>query len=68
MNPLERYFATSDDTPSRLAERIDRAPSTITRLVKGQRRPSFDLAEDIERGTGRKVLAAKLMAAFAGIS
>lgn len=51
MNALERYFDTTDDTPSALADRIGRSASTITRVLKGERRASPELALQISRAT-----------------
>lgn len=59
---MEAYFADSGDTPSALAARIGRAPSTITRALRGERNVSFDLAIDVERGTGGAVKAESFMA------
>ena len=62
MNALARYFAsTPDDRPFALAKRIGCAPSTITRLVTGDRQPSPKLAKEIERETNRAVKATELL-------
>lgn len=63
MDAIERYFHESGDTPSRLAGRIGRSPSTITRVINGQREPSFDLAREIERGTEGKLAAGEFLQA-----
>lgn len=64
MDAIARYFDESGDTPSRLADRIGRAPSTITRVINGQREPSFDLAHDIERGTEGRLTAGEFLQAL----
>lgn len=57
MNALEQYFAETGDTPSKLAQRVGRSPSTITRPLNGERNVSMDVALDVERGTGGRVPA-----------
>lgn len=65
MNPLAQYFdQATEDNPTKLASRIGKSPSTITRVVKGERRPSFGLAKLIEGATGGKVMARDLLAHF----
>lgn len=61
MNALERYFQQSGDNPSKLAERVGRSPSTITRPLTGERNASMDVALDVERGTGGAVSAAEFL-------
>lgn len=61
-NALERYFETANDTPSKLAERIGRAPSSITRPLRGDRNASMALARDVERGTNGIVSASEFLA------
>jgi len=52
MNALANYFEKQDDTPSALARKLNRPVSTITRIARGERRPSIRLAREIERVTG----------------
>jgi|GEM_PF-3356086 DNA-binding transcriptional regulator YdaS (Cro superfamily) len=62
MNALEAYFAETGDNATKLAERIGRAPSSITRPLRGERNASMNLALDVERGTGGRVTAAEFLA------
>lgn len=62
MNALEAYFNETGDRPSTLAHRIGRAPSTITRALRGERDASAKLARDVEAGTGGQVTAQDFMA------
>ncbi|MGO4338985.1 helix-turn-helix domain-containing protein [Labrys sp. KB_33_2] len=62
MNVLQRYFLETGDTPSKLALRIGRSPSTISRVLRGERSASTDLAIDIEAGTNGKVSARDCLA------
>lgn len=55
MDALSNYFAESGEKLSAFAVRIGRSPSTLSRVLSGQRDPSFDLARDVERGTDGKV-------------
>ncbi len=60
-NALAQYFEATGDNVSKLAERIGRAPSSITRPLKGQRNASMELARDVERGTDGKVTASQFI-------
>lgn len=62
MNALAAYFAESGENIAKLAERIGRAPSTITRPLKGERNVSMNVAREIEQATGGKVTAAQFIA------
>lgn len=62
MNALEQYFSETGESPSSLAERIGRAPSSLTRALKGERNVSMNIAMDVERGTGGRVTAADFLA------
>lgn len=62
MNPLEAYFKESGENPTKLAERLNLAPSTITRPLRGERNVSMDVALEIERGTAGRVTAEQFMA------
>ena len=62
MSILKRYFAdTPDDNATRMAARLGKPSSTITRIVTGARRLSFKLAMAIEKDTGGKVTAMALL-------
>lgn len=61
MSTLADYFTQSNDKPSDLARRLDVAPSTITRIMNGERRASVDLARRIEAETAGRVTAAVLL-------
>lgn len=56
-NKVEQYFSLEGNSPSALAARIGCSPSTITRSLKGERQPSFDLAREIERVTAGAIPA-----------
>jgi len=61
MNAVERYFQKTGETASGLAAKIGRAPSTITRPLRGKRRISLDIALEIERATSGAITAADFM-------
>lgn len=61
MNKIEAYFSETGDNPSKLAERIGRAVSSITRPLNGERNASMNLARDIERGTNGAVSASDFL-------
>lgn len=63
MDAIDRYLQQSGKTLSRLADDIGCAPSTMTRIAKGEREPSFELAERVERATGGKLSAAQFLQA-----
>jgi hypothetical protein len=62
MNKLHAYFAETGDNPTKLAERIGRAVSSITRPLNGERNASMDLALDVQQGTNGRVTAAEFLA------
>ncbi|MRI57354.1 hypothetical protein D8770_25975 [Methylobacterium sp. DB1607] len=62
MNALTAYFADTGDNLARLAERIGRSPSTITRPLRGERNVSMNVAREIERATDGRVSAAQFIA------
>jgi transcriptional regulator with XRE-family HTH domain len=62
MNTLRRYLEENDESLSAFAVRIGKAPSTLTRVLSGERNPSIGLAREIEKGTAGKVTAAEFMA------
>jgi DNA-binding transcriptional regulator YdaS (Cro superfamily) len=61
MNAIELYFQETGDNPSKLAERVGRSPSTITRPLNGERNASMDVALDVERGTDGKISAEQFL-------
>lgn len=61
-NKVEQYFSLEGNSPSALAAKIGCSPSTITRSLKGERQPSFDLARDIERVTEGAIPAVDFIA------
>lgn len=63
-NSLTRYLHESEETLSSLASRMGRHPSTLTRLMRGERSPSLALARDIERATGGRVTAVEFIEIF----
>jgi plasmid maintenance system antidote protein VapI len=67
-NALDRYLAEHNESLNGLAQRMGRAPSTLTRVLKGERKPSPDLALDVEEHTGGAVPAADFMAICADAS
>jgi hypothetical protein len=60
-NAMDRYLQDSGEKLSNLASRINRAPSTLTRALGGERNPSLGLARDVERGTGGRVTASEFI-------
>lgn len=61
MNALTAYFADTGDNLAKLAERIGRSPSTITRPLRGERNVSMNVAREVERATGGRVTAAQFI-------
>lgn len=58
---LSDYLAAKQIKPSVFAAEIGVAPSTITRLLKGERSPRLDLVALIREKTGGKVQADDFM-------
>lgn len=54
---LDQYLSETQKKPSVFAAEIGVAPSTITRLLKGERSPRLDLISLIQRHTEGKVTA-----------
>lgn len=52
---LDRYLEQHRLTPSSFARAVPLPPSTITRLLGGERSPSFDLLKTICAATGGQV-------------
>lgn len=55
---LDQYLSEQDMKPSAFAAELGVAPSTITRIVRGERAPGFQLVMKIMEKTGGKVSAA----------
>lgn len=52
---LAQYLAQSTQSATELAAAVGCETSTITRIIRGERRPSIKLAARIERATGGQV-------------
>lgn len=52
---LSQYLEQSTQSATELATAVGCETSTITRIIRGERRPSINLAARIERATGGKV-------------
>lgn len=52
---LETYLREKDEKPAAFAARINVAPSTITRILRGERSPGIVLAAKIKTATKGKV-------------
>jgi transcriptional regulator with XRE-family HTH domain len=61
MDALSKYLEDGNEKLSAFATRIGRAPSTLSRVLSGQRDPSFDLARDVEAGTDGAVSALQFL-------
>lgn len=55
MDALSLFLNATGERLSAFAVRIGRSPSTLSRVLSGQRDPSVDLARDVEAGTGGRV-------------
>jgi len=55
MSALASHLSATGKKPSHLAQELGVKPSTITRILKGERRPSPDLAKKISDVTGVSV-------------
>lgn len=49
---LDEYLIKRDVTPTAFAAEIGVAASTITRIIRGERSPRFDLVMKIKKATG----------------
>lgn len=58
---LEQYLKNHDIKPVAFAASIDVAPSTITRILRGERTPRIDLIAKIKAVTGGLVSADDFM-------
>lgn len=54
---LDQYLASIGEKPSAFAKRTGLAKSTVSRLVRGQLRPSWDMVAKVERATEGAVQA-----------
>lgn len=54
---LETYLSEIDLKATAFAEKIGVSPSTITRILRGERSPGFDLVMRIQAATKGKVSA-----------
>lgn len=61
MHPLKSYCEQHDVALCRLAERVGVADTTLSRLVRFERRPSGALMAKIEAATDGEVTAAQLL-------
>lgn len=52
---LEQYLKETSTKPVAFAASIGVAPSTITRIIRGERSPGIDIIAKINAGTGGKV-------------
>ncbi|MDS1138603.1 helix-turn-helix transcriptional regulator [Nitratireductor indicus] len=52
---LETYLQSKDLKPTTFAAKVGVYPSTITRILRGERSPSLELVMKIERATKGKV-------------
>lgn len=52
MEKLANHLSETGKRPAQLAQELGVEPSTITRILKGERRPSPDLAKRISDATG----------------
>jgi transcriptional regulator with XRE-family HTH domain len=58
---LEQYLHEKEIKPVAFAASIDVAPSTITRILRGERTPRLDLIAKIRAATGGQVTADDFM-------
>jgi predicted transcriptional regulator len=63
---LQEYLKAKELTPSAFAALIKSPPSTVTRLLKGQRSPRIDLMVKIKVATGGKVTPEDFVSEAAG--
>jgi transcriptional regulator with XRE-family HTH domain len=54
---LEQFLKEADKKPATFAAELGVAPSTITRILRGERTPRIDLIAKIAQATGQKVAA-----------
>jgi len=58
---LETYLTERNKKPTVFAAEIGVSPSTITRIIKGERSPGFDLVMKIQAATKGRVKPADWM-------
>lgn len=58
---LKEYLERRGESIPAFADRIGRSASTLTRLMRGERNPSLDVAEDVQAGTRGKVTREEFM-------
>lgn len=58
---LDRFLSLSNTLPSQFAARIGVSASTITRIVRGERRPNLETLQKIVRATEGAVTADDFM-------
>lgn len=61
MHPLTAYCERHDLRLDRLAKRLRRSSSTLSRLVRAERRPSPELMLDIQNATEGEVTVTQLI-------
>lgn len=54
-NPLQHYLKQFGISPTAFARLVNRSPSTITRICKGEIEPNRDTKKRIEKATGGRV-------------
>lgn len=52
MTHLQQYLEETQQKPIHLAKKLGVTPSTVTRIIRGERRPSVVLARRISEETG----------------
>jgi plasmid maintenance system antidote protein VapI len=56
MDKLANHLLETGKRPAQLAQELGVEPSTITRIIRGERRPSPDLAKRISEVTGLSIV------------
>jgi antitoxin HigA-1 len=59
---MDRYLAETGEKLSAFAVRLGLSPSTLTRVVKGQRNVTVKLARLVEAGSGGRVKCTEFIA------
>lgn len=62
---LETYLTKNKIKPAAFAATLEVAPSTITRIIRGERTPRIDLIAKIQTATGGEVTASDFMSEVA---
>lgn len=63
MNPVEQFFKSEKWNASKLASSVGVSPSTVCRMLSGERDASPDLARKIEAATEGKLSALDFLSA-----